>query len=169
MKKYLIILGVAFGVYRTNCQDIEFRFKQNTDSLDLWEFRFEKDTLDNERIGLLTLIRKKDIYSSDSSKRITPLVKFEIYPVEIADSIAKFESDRIMELSCCYPRCGATLKTTKNFIFWSNPWSITAALDCNGIDYTRKNAELILEKVASQNFDFIDELINELTIDEIKN
>ena len=169
MNRYIIILLVVLGIQEVFAQNIDLTLKQNLDSMNLWGFSFSMDSVNNERIGTLTLRRNRDVYSNDNTKKITPQITFDIYPISLADSISQLESERIMLLSCCYPKCGATIKTTKYFVLWSSPWSITSALNCNGVDYTRKNAELILDKVMNQNFDSIDELISELPIERIKN
>ncbi len=169
MKKLIIIFLVFLNVLEIHAQDFDMTHEQNVDSLNLWEFSFSKDTVNDKKIGTLILRRKEYVHSKDGTMKITPKISFDIYPVSMTDSISKFESERVMLLSCCYPKCGATIKSTKNFVFWSNPWSITCALDCNGIDYTRRNAELILNKVMNQSYHSIEELINDLAIEQIKN
>jgi hypothetical protein len=167
MKKFIIIFLALFNILEIHAQNFDLTLEQHVDSLNLWEFSFSKDTATEEKIGTLILRRKEYVYSKDGTRKITPKISFDIYPISMADSISKFESERSMLLSCCYPKCGATIKSTKNFLFWSNPWSITSALDCNGIDYTRRNAKLILDKVMSQNYNSIEELISDLTIDRM--
>ena len=169
MKNFIIILFAILNGLKIHAQDFDLTLEQHVDSLDLWEFDFSKNKVDDEKIGTLILIRKEDVYSKDRTKKIRPKISFDIYPVSMIDSISKIESERVMLLSCCYPKYGATIRSTKNFVFWSNPWSITSAIKCNGIDYTRKNAELILDRVMNQNYNSIDELINDLAIEQIKN
>lgn len=168
MKKIIVILICLIGVKHINAQNLELNSIQKTDSIIFWEFSFTKESGTNKKISTLILKRNRDVFSNDKSKKITPKIAFEIYPISDLDSISKIETKRLMMLSCCYPICGATIITTKNFVFWSNPWSITSAFYCNGIDYTRKNAELILDKVSKQNYNSIEELIADLTIEKIK-
>lgn len=169
MKKIILIFFALIAVQRLNAQDIDFTRNQNVDSLNLWEFSFSRDSNNDEKVGILFFKRKKDIYSNDSAKKITPQITFEIYPISMANSISNFESERTKGLSCCRPICGATIITTKSFVFWSDPWSITSALNCSGVDYTRKNARLILEQVKNGSYFTIEELIGELSINQIKN
>jgi hypothetical protein len=169
MKNFIIIFFVLVGVTRLNAQDFDLKLKQNVDSLYLWEYSFFKNKNGDEKIGTLTLKRKQDVYSDDSTKVITPSITFEIYPIPVSDSISNFESERAMMISCCYPICGATIETTKNFVFWATPWSIISALNCDGVDFTRKNAELIINKVSEKDYNSIEELLKDLGIKELKN
>tara|TARA_B100000795_G_C22792236_1_gene437511 strand:- start:2017 stop:2526 length:510 start_codon:yes stop_codon:yes gene_type:complete len=169
MKKFIIIFLALLNILEMHAQEFDLTVEQHVDSLNLWEFSFSKDTVTDEKIGTLILRRKENVYSKDGTRKITPKISFDIYPVSMTDSISKFESERMIHLSCCYPECGATIESTKNFVFWSDPWSITSALDCNGVDYTRKNAELILDRIINQSYNSIEELINDLAIEQIKN
>uniref|UniRef100_UPI00404B7A80 hypothetical protein n=1 Tax=Flavobacterium sp. TaxID=239 RepID=UPI00404B7A80 len=169
MKKLTAIVFILFFNQGIISQDFSITFKQNIDSLNLWKFRFSAVKENNHMLGTLVFISVKDIYSEDKSKSITPYIAFEIYPIAFADSIKKLENNRVISLSCCYPVCGATIETTENFVFWSNPWSVKASLGCNGVDYTRKNAELILQFVKLKKYDSVEELINELPIEPLEN
>lgn len=168
MKKIVCFILATLLLQSLHAQIVDstvFIRKQHADAFHLWEFQFYKDTTENKRIGTLLLKRTKAVYSDDSSQRIDPFIILDVYPNEYSDTITKFETERTISLSCCGPVCGSTIIDTEHFVFYSDPWSIEAALGCSQMDYTRKNAYLILDKVKHQNFTTIDSLLNNLSID----
>ena len=118
----------------------------------------------------MTLSRTENIYKKDSTQFFIPQIQFDIYPIALADSIETLESERMIKLSCCYPKCGATIIKTKDYIFWSVPWSIKASFNCSNdaIDYTRGNARKIILSVSNLNFENIFDLVNALPTSTIR-
>lgn len=167
-KKFYIILLLVISSIKVKSQDsivyLNYEIKEHVDSFNLWKYELKKDTNSNRRIGILSFKRKMKIKTLNKVDSILPEIRFEIYPIMYIDSIQKYESARTATLSTCYPIAGASIYITQQYVFWSGPFSITASTECGGIDYTRKNAQLIIEQVKKKKFSSIEELIQNLPI-----
>ncbi|WP_196888582.1 hypothetical protein [Aureivirga sp. CE67] len=139
---------------------------KNIDSLEMWEYNFQTETENNDNYGVLEFKRKEKI--EKENEVLIPSISFDIYPLALFDSISKFETNRLMALSCCYPKCGATVESIGNFVLWSDPFSITSSFECNGIDYTRGNVREIFKILKQHKNKTIEELLENLPIDKRK-
>lgn len=150
--------------------EFTFEFDVSKDSLNLWEYNYT-DSKDNKdgKFGVLLLQRKNYVKDSIENDSLLPKILLSIYPLSHFDTISQFEKKRVMMLSCCYPKCGATIVKNKNFVLWSNPFSIKCAFNCSGIDYTRWNAKNILKQVTEKEYGSIMELLKDLPIENNEN
>ncbi len=168
MKKVLFLTLLFVIVFNLKAQDSIPDFKYNIDDLKFWRYDYSKNETISEIIGNLELMRIEEIYNKDSSKKFFPYVKYNIFPISKLDSISKINSKINRGLGCCFPVCTTHLTNTKNFVFWASPNNIKSALECNGIDYILKNAQLILEPIKEHNYDSIEALISDLRISQIE-
>lgn len=163
----VLINLIGFNILAQKLKNhISYKIQHQIDSIQFWEHSLTDyvRVSEKQKIGTLTLSRTEKVCKKDSSQSFVPQIQFDIYPIALADSIETLESERALKTSCCYPKCGATMIKTKDYIFWSDPWSVKASFNCSSdaIDYTRENANKIMSTVQNEHFETIFELVEAL-------